>query len=79
MDEDDETAPASGARAVTADGGEVIEVFEVGGGFEFGFLKACDEDGVGVEEAVNFVVGILDAVAVELKDCAGRGGCRIGR
>ena len=66
MNEDDEAAPASGARAVAADGGVVGEAVEVGGGFEFCFLDACDEDGVGVEEAVYFVVGVLDAVTVEL-------------
>ena len=66
MDEDDEAAPTSGARAVAADGGVVGEALIVGGGFEFCFLDACDEDGVCVEEAVYFVVGVLDAVAVEL-------------
>lgn len=30
MDEDDETAPARGARAITADGEEVIKWFELG-------------------------------------------------
>ena len=66
MDEDDEAAPASGARAVTANGGVVIEVIEFGGGLEFGFLKACDENRVGVEEVVYFVIGVLNAVTVEL-------------
>ena len=30
MDKDDETAPARGARAITADGEEVIKWFELG-------------------------------------------------
>ena len=79
MDEDDEATPASGARAVTANGGVVIEVIEFGGGLEFGFLKACDENRVGVEEGVYFVIGVLNAIAVELEYCAGGGGSRVGR
>ena len=77
MDEDDEAAPASWAGAVTPDGGVVGEAIVVGGGFQFGFLEACNEDGVGVEEAVYFMVRVLDAVTVELENCAGGGGSRV--
>ena len=54
MNKCDEAAPTRGAGTVAAEGGVVGERAEKGVGGEFGFLDACNQDRLGVEEGGNF-------------------------
>ena len=53
---------------VAADGGIVGEGTKEGIGGELGLLNTGDQDGLGVEEGKDFLVGVLDSIAIKLQD-----------
>ena len=78
MDESNETSSPP-LRTVLADDCIVWDRRQCGGGGEFCFLDACNEDVVFVEEFEELLEGVYDSVDIDLEEVAtGLGRWRAG-
>ena len=68
---DQSTTPSS--CAVFPDGGVILKWLEGVGWGESCFLNEGNQNCVFLEEVLELLEGILDAISVELEDVAGRG------
>ena len=68
VNQGEEASASGGAWSIFPNHRVVRKVGESGGWAELGLLDASNQDTLGVEEGLEFIVGCADAVAVELED-----------